>query len=74
MSNFGTVRKFASKKSLREAVAAEGADKVMVTDTSAFGNRGTIPASELSTADVIVGPDPYTDRRWFANVVNGKVK
>lgn len=74
MSNFGTVRKFTSKKALREAVAAEGADKIMVTDTSGFGNRGTIPASELRSADVIVGPDPYTDRRWYANVINGKVK
>jgi len=56
-----------TKKALREAVNERGADNVMVFDTSAFSNRGTIPVSALKPADVIVGPDVYERRTWFAN-------
>lgn len=60
-----------TKKALREAVAS-GQDP-FVFDTSMFGNRGTIPVSQLQSSDVIVGPDVERDRRWYANVKNGKV-
>ncbi len=67
--SYGTVRRFTSKKALREAVAEHGADNVMVTDTSAFDNKGTVPVSALTdTTAVIVGPDVRNDRRWYANV------
>lgn len=62
---------FASKKALREHVAA--GKPVVLTDTSAFNCRGTIPIATLSPIDVIVGPCPYTNRRWYANFKNGKV-
>ena len=76
MSNFGTVKPFATKGALREAVKVLGADNVEVYDTSAFRNRGTIKVSELRGADMIVGPDPYTKRNWYANVttVKGEIR
>lgn len=71
--SFGTVRTFKSKKALADAVKAEGADKILVRDTSLFDNRGTIKLSELagSTA-VVVGPDVYNKRDWYAQVKNVK--
>jgi hypothetical protein len=62
--------KVPSKKALRELVAA---GDVLVFDTSAFSNRGTVSIAELAdTSAVIVGPDVYTDRRWYANVKRDK--
>lgn len=67
--SFGTRRKFTSKKALTDAVKAEGAENILVFDTSAFDNKGTVTvASLVGTSAVIVGPDVYTDRRWYANV------
>lgn len=67
--SFGTVGTYASKKALREAVAARGADAVMVVDTSMFANQGTVSVASLAgTSAVIVGPDVHRDRRWYANV------
>lgn len=67
--SYGTSRRFASKKAFRDAVAEQGADKVTVFDTSAFDNRGTVTVDSLAgTTAVIVGPDVYSDRRWYANV------
>jgi len=69
MSNFHATlggRNFPSKKALKDAVEAE--QPVAFTDTSAFSNRGTVKAAELTPSDVVVGPDPYRDRRWYANV------
>jgi hypothetical protein len=75
MSNYhatdGDGRNFKSKKALREALAAN--QVVRMTDTSAFSNKGTVEPDALSPIDVIVGPDPYNDRRWFANIRKGKV-
>lgn len=72
MSSFGVLpvngKKILTKKALREAVAAVGIDAVMVFDTSGFDNRGTVPLSALRSADVIVGPDVYSKRDWYANV------
>ena len=72
--SYGTTRKFTSKKALKDAVAA--GEEVAVFDTSAFDNKGTVPVSSLAgTSAVIVGPDVYSDRRWYANVKikNGKI-
>lgn len=80
-------RNFKSKKALREAVAEEQAQVanlqpgdavqrdrlVYFTDTSAFSNRGVITVEDLQPSDMVVGPDPYTARNWYANVKNGKV-
>lgn len=66
-------KKILTKKALKEAVAELGAANVFVFDTAFTGGRGTIPASELRPSDVIVGPDVYNRRDWYANVkVNAK--
>ena len=75
MSNFQAYvngQKPKTKKALREALAADPA-AVWFEDTSAFNNRGTLTHEQLSPSDVIVGPDVYTTRSWYANVRNGKV-
>jgi hypothetical protein len=76
MSNYGAlfdgVHKPATKKALRELVAS-APERVSFYDTSAFNNRGTVGVADLSPIDVIVGPDPYTKRSWYANVKSGKV-
>lgn len=65
--SYGTVGRYATKKALRDAVAAGGT--VLVFDTSAFDNKGTLPVADLAgTSAVIVGPDVRSDRRWYANV------
>jgi hypothetical protein len=75
MSNFHATdaggRNFPTKKSLREAVKAD--QSVYFTDTSAFSNRGTVTADGLTPSDVVVGPDPYRQRNWYANVQGGRV-
>lgn len=76
MSNFHATdnrgRNFKTKKALREAYA-DDPTQVEFADTSAFNPRGVLNGAELTPIDVIVGPDPYRDRRWYANVKNGKV-
>ena len=75
MSNFQAYvngQKPKTKKALREALQANPA-VVWFEDTSAFNNRGNVTADELSPSDVIVGPDVYTARNWYANVKNGRV-
>lgn len=45
--------------------------------TSAFNIGSVWYGDELTTEDhlIVVGPDPYTDRRWYANITyrNGKL-
>ena len=76
MSNYGALfdgrHKPATKKALRELVK-ESPERVTFYDTSAFNNKGEVGVADLSPIDVIVGPDPYTKRNWYANVKNGKV-
>ena len=57
--------KTALKKMIKEDPASVTFDR-----TSAF-ERGFINASEIPQGDtlVVVGPDPYTARNWYANVV-----
>ena len=68
---------FASKKALREFVAANP-DDVRLTDTSAFNSRGTlfgIDEIRGRGVEVIVGPNPWTNRKWYATVdAKGRVK
>lgn len=67
--SYGTDRTFKSKKALRDAVAAEGADNVGVFGTSLFGNETASTVADLAgTSAVIVGPDVYNRRTWYANV------
>jgi len=57
---------FASKRALREFIA-QYPDDVRLTDTSAFENRGVVwGVSNLEDRDVIVGPNPWNARRWYA--------
>ena len=65
-------RKPTSKRALRDAVKATP-DAVVFQDTAMIGNRGRLTVAELTPSDVIVGPDVYSDRRWYANIRNGKV-
>lgn len=74
MSNLHAKRKsdysdFASKKALREALAADPGS-VVFRDTSAFTNRiAAFDVDKVRPDDVVVGPCPNTNRRWYANVV-----
>lgn len=64
-----------TKKSLREAVVAGTA--VTLEATSMFGNEYGGPLDTAPDgAYYVVGPDPYTDRRWYATikVANGTAK
>lgn len=70
--SYGTMRRFKTKKALREAVEAQGADTVQVFGTSMFGNETAETVADLKPSDVIVGPDVYTARSWYANAVRGK--
>lgn len=66
---------FASKKAFREFVSA-AQDSVRFEDTAAFGNRGWWWGADnplLTESDVIVGPNPWRNRKWYANIRNGKV-
>ena len=67
------VRGFKTKKALKEAVVARGAENVEVFGTSMFGDENATTVAELAgTAAVIVGPDVYTKRDWYANVKTKK--
>ena len=70
--SYGTSRRFASKKALKDAVAA--GEEVLVFDVSLFAaTREPVPVATLAdTSAVIVGPDVYSDRRWYANVKRDK--
>lgn len=60
-------KNFPTKKSLKEAIAAGAA--VTFTDTSLFSDRGTFTADQVVPAyDVIVGPDPERNRKWYASI------
>lgn len=71
--SFGLVesKKINTKTALKAAV--NGGQLVLVFDTSLHGNRGTIPVTQLNPSDVIVGPNVYDDRKWYANYKNGKI-
>lgn len=69
--SYGTdpVRVFASKAALKRAVEAEGAETIMVRNTSFFDDCTPVTlASLVDTTAVIVGPLVETQRKWYANV------
>lgn len=62
------VRRPLTKRALREALAGD-ASAVRLVTTSAFGGfagRATELPPDLSF--VVVGPDPYRKRSWYASV------
>lgn len=66
---------FASKKALREFASA-APDSVRFEDTAAFGGRGVfwgIDNPLITSSDVIVGPNAWRNRKWYANIRGGKV-
>jgi hypothetical protein len=61
----------ASKKAVREALAANPAD-VRIENTDFLGGGSAVDrASDLQVGDkvVFVGPDPYTNRRFYGTIV-----
>jgi predicted esterase YcpF (UPF0227 family) len=75
--SYGTFTKFKTKAELRRKVEEVGADKVAVFGTSMFGDENATTVAELAdTSAVIVGPDVYNRRNWYANVktVKGQVR
>lgn len=70
--SYGTHKVFKTKKALREAVETEGPEAVTVFGTSIFGDETALSVAGLKETDVIVGPNVYQDRRWYANAVRGK--
>lgn len=65
---------FKTKKALREAVEGLGADEVAVYGTSMFGNETAQTVAELRPTDVIVGPDVYNKRSWYATFDGKRIK
>lgn len=67
---------FKTKKSLKEAIQ-ETPEKVHFYSTSTFTPFSGGPDKlEIGTKYSVVGPDPYTSRKWYATVeklANGKV-
>jgi hypothetical protein len=61
--------RFPTKKALREAIQA-GSD-VALESTSMFGNEygGWISQHEGDATFTVVGPDPYTSRKWYAQII-----
>ena len=72
--SYGTEGMFASKAAFARHVAETGADSVFIINTSDFitENPRVTVASVADTSAVIVGPNVYTDRKWYANVKRKK--
>jgi hypothetical protein len=71
----GVFPRFKSKKMLREAIAA--GSPVQLEATSVFGNEYDGDLESAPDGDYyVVGPDPHTNRKWYAKIAkNGdKVK
>ena len=67
--SYGTVRTFKTKAALKRQVEELGADNVGVFGTSMFGNETASTVADLAgTSAVIVGPNVYSKRTWYANV------
>ena len=65
-----------TKKALKE-LCANHPDVVRLYTTSAFGGfHGKADELPANITFNVVGPDPYTARKWYASVTNrdGKVK
>jgi hypothetical protein len=59
----------ASKKALREALK-DNPGSVTFDGTSPFGEQfsGTVRSIPADATLSVVGPDPYTSRKWYASV------
>ena len=65
-----TKRRFPTKAALKKALRERPQD-VIFDDINARNPILTQPLSDVVTPEVsvtITGPDPYTDRRWYAAV------
>lgn len=65
-------RGFATKKALKEALAADpsGVNFFGTSDFTPYHSDGNgIP---LGVTLSVVGPDPYTSRKWYATVERGR--
>lgn len=72
----GVSPRFKSKKALKEVVATGAFPDVSLIATSMFGNEYGGPLDKAPDGKYfVVGPCPYTDRRWYAaiTVAKGKV-
>ena len=63
-----------TKKALKEAMRDDPAS-VVFDPTAAFGTQEFIRGDDVPSGVVlvVVGPDPYTKRTWYANVTGTKV-
>lgn len=71
---FVNMHRPATKKALKSAIA-EDPGSVVLEATSMFGNEyGGAVANAPSGSYHVVGPDPYTSRKWYATikVANGE--
>lgn len=59
-----------SKKQIRESLQSQS-DKINLEATSLFNNERDGSILEMSPGEsvLIVGPDPYTDRRFYAKLI-----
>lgn len=64
-----------TKKALREAVKG-GERDITFEPTSAFQRPEWVSVDMIEAGEVgtvyVVGPDPFTSRKWYAQVVRGK--
>lgn len=62
-------RRAPSKAALKRALAATP-ELVAFDPTSAFGPSGAFNGDHIPAGAIlsVVGPDPYSDRRWYATV------
>ena len=65
--------RFPTKKALKDLAATPAADTIQLEATSLFCNEydgylGNAPYGKYTVA----GPDPYTDRRWYATIEVGR--
>lgn len=62
-------RRPASKKAIKEAVAADPSN-VQVEATSMFGNEYDGPLSDAPDGTItFVGPDPHTSRKFYGQII-----
>ncbi len=65
----GVFPRFPTKKAMKEAIASDPSS-VSLEATSVFGNEyGGLVSEAPDGTYTVVGPDPYTNRKWYANIV-----
>jgi hypothetical protein len=62
-----------TKAALKAEIKADPSS-VYLYDTSAFANKFSGPADKMPNNIIfnVVGPDPYTDRSWYASIYHGR--